>query len=1390
MVLSARTRGGCLAAVLVVLGAAVAVPAIGSDPVATAAPTVPVLTSDVQTNGRGSDLDQLTAVGSSLFFVADDGIHGRELWVTDGTSAPEVIDINPGPAGSNPLELTAIDGTLWFSANDGAAGPEPWTSDGTEAGTAIVSDVNGSTGVGSAPSGFVAFEGDVYFAATTGPTGRELWRSDGTHPGTALVSDILAGSAGSSPLDMTVVDHGNDIRRLWFSAESSALVDGARDLLALDPSGTVTLDTANRQPTELTALGDALYFVAEPVATATPGTETLHRTTLTTVGPPVFTTTSLGGATPSGLTVVGADLLMAAGAGGDRELHRWDGATLGLVADLEPGPGPSFPDRLVASGTTLYFVATTTASGAEVHRWSSADGIEVVEEIGGASTGSDPNDLVAIPGGVLFVATDATFGREPWIAFDTGTVFRLGDVWPGNLIVDVGGFAVLGSTAYLYATTPLHGRELFRVALAPLPTAGASNVVLAVGGDIRTGTATSFPGEAGPAGATRAMFAAEDPVAGREPFVVDPVTGAATRLKDIWPGPNGSDPQPPVALGSISVFSATAPASGDELWRTDGTPAGTVLVRDIRPGAVGSTPFGFTEFNGFLYFQADDGVHGLELWRTDGTAPGTTLVKDIVPGLEGAEPDRFAVMGAHLYFVAQTEDGASLYRTNGTAAGTGPVDPIDEPLGVSELVATGDRLFFVADDPDLSEAAIWVSDGTPAGTAPVDPITAPFAVSPSGLTVDAVGKVFFFAQDGDTGSEAIWVSDGTDAGTIPMFDDPFFARSDEVEPLATGGVAFAGSRPSQGAELWASDGTPGGTDPIIDLNPGAAGAAIDHLELLNGFVYFVGQNQTVGRQLWRTDGASVVQVSGMAGDGFRVPSDIPTFVTAANDQLLFVGERLPEGGEVWRLADVPTAPAAPGSPTAVAGVRSAAVTWPAVSDPTGAPVTAYTVTATPGGATCSTTGALSCTVTALTAGTSYRFSVRAINRIGTSPASPLSNAVVPTAPVTPPPGTPAPMVPVVPARVLETRSGPGETTVDGEFEGVGVRPAGSVLVLRVAGRAGVPVDADAVMLNVTAIGPLGPGFATVWPCGAPQPVASNVNYSAGQVVPNAVLAKVGTNGDVCVFTLAASHFAIDVNGFVPAGGSPSTVVPARVLETRSGPGETTVDGEFEGVGVRPAGSVLVLRVAGRAGVPVDADAVMLNVTAIGPLGPGFATVWPCGAPQPVASNVNYSAGQVVPNAVLAKVGTNGDVCVFTLAASHFAIDVNGFVPAGGSPSTVVPARVLETRSGPGETTVDGEFEGVGVRPAGSVLVLRVAGRAGVPVDADAVMLNVTAIGPLGPGFATVWPCGAPQPVASNVNYSAGQVVPNAVLAKVGTNGDVCVFTLAASHFAIDVNGSI
>lgn len=383
-----------------------------------------------------------------------------------------------------------------------------------------------------------------------------------------------------------------------------------------------------------------------------------------------------------------------------------------------------------------------------------------------------------------------------------------------------------------------------------------------------------------------------------------------------------------------------------------------------------------------------------------------------------------------------------------------------------------------------------------------------------------------------------------------------------------------------------------------------------------------------------------------------------------------------------------------------------------------------------------------------------------------------------------------PLISLSPARLLDTRNGPNNTTIDGRAQGVGRVSAGGVLALDVAGRGGVSETADAVLLNVTAVAPDGAGYLTVYPCNENRPNASNVNYVAGDVVPNAVLAKLGPDGRVCIYTRATADILADVTGYVPSGSGLGTLTPARLLETRRGPNSTTIDGRAQGGGRAGQRSVVELDVAGRGGVPNDAEAVVLNVTAVDPDGAGYLTVFPCGESRPTASNVNYLTGDVIPNAVVARVGSNGRVCIYTLAGTDILADVTGYVGAGSGLGTLTPARLLDTRRGPNSTTIDGEAQNGGRIPARGVVELPVRGRGGVPSDAEAVLLNVTAVDPDNAGYLTVYPCGETRPNASNVNYLTGDVVPNAVLAKIGDDGKVCIYTLAETDVLADVTGYV
>jgi hypothetical protein len=249
---------------------------------------------------------------------------------------------------------------------------------------------------------------------------------------------------------------------------------------------------------------------------------------------------------------------------------------------------------------------------------------------------------------------------------------------------------------------------------------------------------------------------------------------------------------------------------------------------------------------------------------------------------------------------------------------------------------------------------------------------------------------------------------------------------------------------------------------------------------------------------------------------------------------------------------------------------------------------------------------------------------------------------------------------LTPARLLETRT--GGATVDGQFNGIGRRGAGTVTELAVAGRGGVPADATAAILSVAGVFPDGPAFITVWPCGAVMPTASNVNLnSATDVVPNAVISRIGTGGRVCIFTPVGMDVIADVSGYAPAGAQYNSLTPARLLDTRAG--GSTVDDLFEGLGSVPADGTLQLEVTERGGVPSGAVAVAINVTVTGARGPGFITVWPCGAARPQSSNLNYNPGTTTANLVMPGVGTGGQVCFYSLAQTDLVVDVSGYFPA-------------------------------------------------------------------------------------------------------------------------------
>lgn len=377
-----------------------------------------------------------------------------------------------------------------------------------------------------------------------------------------------------------------------------------------------------------------------------------------------------------------------------------------------------------------------------------------------------------------------------------------------------------------------------------------------------------------------------------------------------------------------------------------------------------------------------------------------------------------------------------------------------------------------------------------------------------------------------------------------------------------------------------------------------------------------------------------------------------------------------------------------------------------------------------------------------------------------------------------------------PARLLDTRSGPGISTADGLALGWGRVGAGRFIDIQIAGRGGVPKNATTATLNLATISPSAAGFGTLYPCTTDIPTASSLNYSAGANISNAVLVTLSATGTVCLFSSAEAHYALDVVGYTPAGSKVGTLEPARLLDTRTAAGITTIDSQSLGSGRVASGNFVEVKIAGRGGVPADASAATVNIAAIAPTAKGFVTLYPCSTTRPLVSSLNYEAATNISNTTLVKLSATGTLCVYTSSESDLALDVVGFVPPGSNIGTLEPARLLDTRSGAAVATIDGLATGAGVVIAGTKIETQVTGRGSVPAGATSAFVNLATINPFGKGFATLYPCTEQAPNASSLNYEQSTNTSNSTLVKLSATGSVCIFTSASTHLALDVVGYV
>ena len=364
--------------------------------------------------------------------------------------------------------------------------------------------------------------------------------------------------------------------------------------------------------------------------------------------------------------------------------------------------------------------------------------------------------------------------------------------------------------------------------------------------------------------------------------------------------------------------------------------------------------------------------------------------------------------------------------------------------------------------------------------------------------------------------------------------------------------------------------------------------------------------------------------------------------------------------------------------------------------------------------------------------------------------------------------------PVTPQRVLDTRNGTGVRR--------GKVGQGASVDLPVAGvrtaQGPVPVNATAVVLNVTVTDPTAGTDVRAYPTGSPVPLASNLNAARRATVPNLVTVRLGANGRVSLRNgLGDVHLIGDIAGYYTpdaAGSGFAAVDPSRILDTRTGLGARRDKLARGGVTDLQVTGTLRTADGTTVTVPTDARAVVLNVTATAVTGVSTdVRVYPAaGAGVPLVSNLNLVGGQTAANLVTVAVGAGGKVRLRnSLGSLHLIADLAGYYSpsAPGRFVPVTPTRFLDTRAGVGAAVIP--------VTAGAFVDLAVAGTRGVPAQATAAVLNLTGTAVSGTVSTDVraYPRSAPRvPTVSNVNLERGDTRANLAVVRVGSDGRVRV----------------
>jgi len=785
-------------------------------------------------------------VDGVLYFLSNDGIHGTELWRSDGTTAGTrlVIDLCPGLCSSDIYYLTAFQHKVYWTYG------VLWESDGTPQGTAPA-----KVTVAVAPLGEVG--GKLLLSGYSGSQGA-LWATDGTVAGTVHIRDFPRSPGNSYSGNPTLVGQVGGV--LFFTIYQTT----GETLWATDgtPAGTVPLSTGAPGVDfgHAVAAGGRLFFQAESPPTSAAWVSD---------GTPAGTQPLADIAFYSGLMPLGSKVFFVRGSFDTGwELWKSDGTLTGTIFVKTFPARSNMPRAMAAAGNRLFL-------DVEPDLWVS-DGTPAGTLLVRQFSGQSGFKSFAFGDRLAFFADDGVHGLQPWMSDGTvaGT-YLVAEIDPGPAIRS--GLGLLGSR-WLFDARDSRGWFLW----ASDGTPGNLSRIAPL--DVQT---SSFPIPMTDLGGTL-LFSATDTVSGRELWRTNGRAAGTFQVKDIVPGFSNSYPYPLAQVGNQFFFGAldgSTPYPYESLWATDGTAAGTRRVPAAFPLEIRSSQV--AKIGKWLYLSGlSPQKNGL--FKTDGTDAGTVLLHGFDAGSE--EPQQLTTIGGRLFFLVLNSGASetSLWTSDGTVAGTQPVGPgfassdislwgglksrvlftfadatgtelwtSDGTAADTHMITTiagnfwfaaiaAERAFFVIDGTEL-----WSTDGTAHGTGRVADVGQVVSLSPNRSLTAVGGRVFFTADDGIHGAE-LWVSDGTAAGTRMVADILHGSGSSLPDNLTAvdGLLLFTADDGVHGVEPWVSDGTRRGTRMLQDIAPGPLSSSPSGFLVSGRYVYFSATDAIHGFELW------------------------------------------------------------------------------------------------------------------------------------------------------------------------------------------------------------------------------------------------------------------------------------------------------------------------------------------------------------------------------------------------------------------------------------------------------------------------------------------------------------------------------------------------------------